>query len=136
MKKKNHSFVLFLCFIILVLLFCIYYFLFSKFNISVPCVFHKITGFYCPGCGVTRMIFSLFRLDFYQAFRYNSLLFISLPFILFYFFDFIIKFLLYKDNYLYRKISDRTWYLLLMITLIFGVLRNIPMFAFLQPMIV
>ena len=48
--------------------------------ISIPCPFHFITGLYCPGCGITRMIKSILKLDFYQAFRYNQLLFILLPF--------------------------------------------------------
>ena len=49
--------------------------LFSK---NLTCVFLDTTGFYCPGCGVTRLIFSLLQFDFYQAFRYNPLIFIIL----------------------------------------------------------
>ena len=55
-----------------------YYFLNAVFKISIPCMFYKITGFHCPGCGITRLLFSLIKLDFYQAFRYNPLIFILL----------------------------------------------------------
>jgi len=136
MKKKNHLFILSFISVILILLFGGYYFLSFKFNFSIPCVFHKITGFFCPGCGITRMLFSLLRLEFYQAFRYNNLLFISLPFVIFYFVDFIIKFLLYKNDYLYKKINNKVWYLLLIVTIVFGIMRNIPIFEFLQPTII
>ena len=33
----------------------------------IPCMFHQITGLYCPGCGVSRMCLALFRLDFVSA---------------------------------------------------------------------
>ena len=53
-----------------------YYFLNIYFHFSIPCMFYKLTNLYCPGCGITRMLFSLIKLDFYQSFRYNSIVFI------------------------------------------------------------
>ena len=41
---------------------------------SIPCVFNLITGYYCPGCGITRMFISIYKLDFYQATVNNILL--------------------------------------------------------------
>lgn len=35
------------------------------------CVFHKVTGFYCPGCGGTRAVIAMLKFDFITAFRYN-----------------------------------------------------------------
>jgi len=135
--KKNKRLIRFIVFgLFSILLFGIYYFISSKFDFYIPCIFHEITGFYCPGCGITRMLFSLFKLDFYQAFRYNSLLFISLPFIIFCFLDIIIKFLFYSDNYFYKRISNRVWYFFIVITIIFGIMRNIPMFDYLKPTLV
>ena len=87
-----------------------------KFGIVIPCVFYELTGLYCPGCGVTRMIFSLLKLDFYQAFRYNILVFLFIPFILVCVIDFIIKKLNNKSDYLYQKIDDKVWIILLIIT--------------------
>ena len=62
---------------ITLLLSFIYLYLIKRFSFYIPCIFHKITHMYCPGCGLTRMIISIFKLDIYQAFRYNPLLFIK-----------------------------------------------------------
>ena len=39
---------------------------------SVPCVFYKVTGLQCPGCGVTRMILALssIALLLYSAYKW------------------------------------------------------------------
>ena len=49
-------------------------------QMSLPCIFKKLTGLPCPFCGVTRSLASFIRGDFEQAFLYNpfSLLFFSL----------------------------------------------------------
>ena len=57
----------------------LYIILCIKFNIGIPCIFHEITGFYCPGCGATRAITSLAKLDFYQAIKYNALVVALVP---------------------------------------------------------
>ena len=56
--------------------FLLFLFLNQTYSFYIPCFFHKITGFYCPGCGITRMLLSLLHLDFYQAFRWNPFLFL------------------------------------------------------------
>ena len=37
----------------------------------VPCPFRTLTGWWCPGCGLTRATHHLFRGDVSQALRYN-----------------------------------------------------------------
>ena len=50
--------------------------------IEIPnCPVKLLTGYPCPGCGMTRAGFSIFKLDFKSAFEYNPLIFV-LPFIL------------------------------------------------------
>ena len=93
---------------------------------GIPCLFHALTGYYCPGCGVTRMIFSIITLDFYQAFRYNPAVFLLLIASIIYH---LIRFVLKKD----WKIPNVVYYVLIVLFLIFGVLRNIPLFSFLIP---
>ncbi|HAG70298.1 MAG TPA: hypothetical protein DCL38_10060 [Lachnospiraceae bacterium] len=51
-----------------------------KLGFGIPCLFHRVTGFKCPGCGVTGMLTALSRLDFKTAFSSNPFLFITLPF--------------------------------------------------------
>ena len=36
-----------------------------------PCVFHKWTGYYCPGCGGTRAVKALLRGDVIGSFFYH-----------------------------------------------------------------
>ena len=115
--------------ILLALIFIIYFILVFKFNIYIPCLFHKITNLYCPGCGVTRMFISLLKGNLYQAFRYNMLIFILTPFLMFFIFDYIIS-RKKQSNALYEKIPNTIWYILIIVLVIFGIIRNIfPFFA-------
>lgn len=122
--------------IILMFIFNVYYFIFIKNGIVIPCIFHEITGFYCPGCGVTRMFLSLIKFDFYQAFRYNQLIFISLPFIIILVVDKFIKWIIGNPNYLYKKIGNKVWIILLIVTVFFAIIRNVPFFDYLIPTVV
>ncbi len=40
------------------------------------CVFYRSTGLICPGCGGTRAVISLLKLDFLSAIKYN----VAVPF--------------------------------------------------------
>ena len=37
------------------------------------CIFHRLTGLYCPGCGGTRAVMALFRGDLKASFIYHPL---------------------------------------------------------------
>ena len=93
---------------------------------GIPCPIYTITGLYCPGCGITRMFFSILTLDFYQAFRYNPAVFILLIIAIIYW---IIKLFFKKD----LKVPDYVYYILLVIFIVYGILRNIPEFYYLIP---
>ena len=116
MKKRYY--------IILIPLLIIYLILSHKYGFYIPCPFKFVTGFYCPGCGITRMLYSLLKLDFYQAFRYNPLLFILFPFFLFFFIEDIYSKIKNKTS-LYNKVPNIIYIILLIIIIIYGILRNI-----------
>lgn len=40
---------------------------------GIPCMLHEITGLECPGCGLTRAIAAVVRLDIAAAFGFNAL---------------------------------------------------------------
>lgn len=42
-------------------------------GVRIPCIFNVITGLNCPGCGNTRAVLALLRLDFSRAFSVNAL---------------------------------------------------------------
>lgn len=97
----------------------------SATNIYIPCIFNKITGLKCPGCGITHMIIALCHFDFVQAFWSNPFLFIVLPFVgTFYIINKI--YYIYTDTKLnFEKKYLFLEYILLALTVIFGIARNI-----------
>ena len=104
----------------------IYYVIVRIAGFGIPCVIHAATGFKCPGCGVSRMLMALLKLDFRSAFLENRLLFILLPLILF---------IVIRAAYLYvtQKKAAKTasavmniiYTALICVLLVWGVLRNI-----------
>ena len=40
---------------------------------GIPCMIHQTTGLECPGCGLTRALAAVVRLDFAAAFGFNLL---------------------------------------------------------------
>jgi hypothetical protein len=47
------------------------------------CYFQEWTTLHCPGCGATRSLHALLHLDLAQAFAYNPLFVVALPYLLF-----------------------------------------------------
>ena len=121
--------------IILFLITCFitYIYLNKDIELEIPCIFHKITKLYCPGCGVTRMLFSMIKLEFYQAFRYNPLVFIYFPFIMFYSIYRIVIYINNKKDNIITKIPKNIILTLVIITIVYGFLRNTDIFSYLKP---
>lgn len=115
--------------IITILFFLLYYLLNFYTGFAIFCPIYKISGYYCPGCGMTRLLFSIMKLDIYQAFRYNTLVFILIILGIIYL---IVKKILKKFN-IYITIPNYILYMLIVIIIIYGVLRNIPGFDWLAP---
>jgi uncharacterized protein DUF2752 len=45
------------------------------------CAFHALTGWQCPGCGMTRGLYQLLHGHIREAFRFNAMLFVFGPFL-------------------------------------------------------
>ena len=117
--------ILFLCsFLFLV----IWLFILEK--IQYKCPFHKYLHIYCPGCGGTRMIRSILRFDFYQAFRYNPLLFILFIIAIIFI---IIAIIIYKKKKILVLPSKYSLIVLLIVLVIYMIVRNISIFSYLIP---
>ena len=76
-----------------------FYFLFSSIlksvadiDICIPCIWKSIFGVHCPGCGLTTAFISLIELNFKNAFATNWLIFIILPFWIYYMIQDYVKF--------------------------------------------
>lgn len=98
------------------------------------CLFYKLTGLNCPGCGGLRALHQLTHGDIVAAFRCNPLLITLLPFIAF------LSLRWFKHG---RSAFDgnpgifrpATIWTLLAVTLVFTILRNLPgpAFAWMSP---
>ncbi len=102
-----------------------YYFLNLYFEIGIPCFYRKVTGYYCPGCGITRCLFAIIRGDFYQAYCCNQLVFLMLPFLGSYVVYRIYLYVYDKEDKIICRVPNIIWTLLLVVVILFGIVRNI-----------
>ena len=109
----------------LIIIFIAYYFINKTTGFYIPCIFHEITGLDCPGCGITRCLFHLINLRIADAFKANPLVFIYLPFIVAYFIYQSYLYVYQKKDKILVKIPNYVMYILLVITIIYGIVRNI-----------
>jgi hypothetical protein len=87
-------------------------------HIFPPCVFHELTGLYCPGCGATRAVHHLLHGEIAAAFAMNPLLVVSLPLIP----------LFWSRPQLIRRADVG---IAIMVTVIaYFILRNVPLWPF------
>ena len=95
------------------------------------CLFHKLTGWNCPGCGMTRSFYALLHGNFQTAARDNLLLVGLLA-------ASLARGAWFGVKKLLRRPAGQFWpekilWPLLLIAAIFTVLRNVPAFSFLSP---
>ncbi len=96
-----------------------------------PCPFHSLTGFYCPGCGSTRMLYYLVHGHPALAFTQNPLAFLMLPLLLYG----LGRQLFSARHAVFSRIHPRWIWTLSFVLLAFTVLRNLPFapFSYLAP---
>ena len=97
------------------------------------CVFYELTGLYCPGCGSGRAAQALLRGDLAAAFGHNALAFLlGLPcagLLLREYLRLVFPGLGWKP----ARLPARAGNAALVLILVFWLLRNLPIFAFLAP---
>lgn len=108
----------------------VYLYFHNPHQYPLPCLFHVITGLYCPGCGAGRASYSILHFQFYDAFRYNPMYVILLPFLGIYIAARMIDWMLTDGNHVDGKINPKILYAILILVLGFGVVRNIPVYPF------
>ena len=108
MKKRLFKVILITALVILVILLSIKILDLIHFR----CLFKYLFNFYCAGCGTTRMIKSLIKLDFYQSFRYNPGVF-------------ILRIIIFPNT--------KVLIVIIIVLFIYMILRNIPYFNYLVP---
>ncbi|MEP6848979.1 MAG: DUF2752 domain-containing protein [Acidobacteriota bacterium] len=93
------------------------------------CPLYSLTGFACPGCGLTRGFHALFRGDLASAIHFNALI----PIWVVIFSAVLISLVLYSirgRGLPIGRISPNWLFVLLGVMIVFGVVRNIPAYPF------
>lgn len=96
----------------------------AKYAFFPKCPFRMLTGgLRCPGCGSQRAIHALLHLDIKDAFLYNPMVIISIPFLIL-----LVTASIIKDTHpgFYKKMNSSLLVKLLLILIIFWwIFRNI-----------
>jgi hypothetical protein len=93
------------------------------------CPFRLVTGCQCPGCGSTRAFYQLLHLHPVAAFKFNPLMILTLPFLIYGFLGFTKSAITGKP---YRRLFIPSIYLWawLVVMIFFWIFRNTPWYPF------
>ena len=94
-----------------------------------PCIFHKLTGFCCPGCGSLRALHQILHGNLVKAFGLNPLMVLSLPFLGYVFLSRVVL-VGRKRSKPGVFIPDFWIWIIGTVILGFWILRNIPLYPF------
>jgi hypothetical protein len=109
----------------------VYFFNPSAYGIYPVCQFHRLTGWNCPGCGATRALYALLHGNLSLALRDNVLLVASVAAAALRGGWFALNRWRGRPNGNFFPVR---WLVPLLVVMgVFGVLRNLPAFAFLSP---
>jgi hypothetical protein len=95
------------------------------------CLFHKLTGLNCPGCGGTRAAYQLLHGRLLTALRDNALFILALVAL-------TVRGAWFAARKICRQpatlaVPPKALWAFLAMAVVFSVLRNLPMFSFLSP---
>lgn len=104
-------------------------------KIFLPCFFHYITNLYCPGCGSTRLLYSLIHGDIVTALKCNILVLIFIPILFYSFIVLCVNIYLKKQVLRPINFTPAISRAIIIIVIIFTIFRNIPFvpFSYLAP---
>jgi uncharacterized protein DUF2752 len=93
------------------------------------CPFRLLTGLQCPGCGSTRALYHLLHLEPVVAFKFNPLMVLTLPFIVYGFLGYTKSALTGQPQ---RRVYIPPFYLWswLVLLIFFWIFRNTPWYPF------
>ena len=93
-------------------------------HLGIPCPIRLVTGYLCPGCGLTHLVLALLRGDLHAAFQANAFLMVIAPFALVYY---IYRTLLYIEHGRreFSPAESVIFAILLVAAIAFGIWRNV-----------
>lgn len=93
----------------------------------LPCLFHELTGWHCPGCGLTRTLHALVHFDLPGALAMNPLVVLCVPLLA------LMAWHEFNGRRLLPTVATRVLFdarLWIALLVLFGVLRNLPWWPF------
>lgn len=110
----------------------LYYVILELTGYSFPCVFHRVTGLKCPGCGITHMIRNIIKLDFREAYIGHPFIFVTSPYLIYIVakeFLFNILNSPWNEKFKMNKADNIGIYLYIAGLVVFSIYRNISIIA-------
>lgn len=101
-----------------------YYFITNHF-FHASCPFILLTGFPCPGCGLTRSVFNILTFDFESAIIINPISFAWVAFFIYFIF---VRYILGKNTKIVSAITNVLIILICLTTLVFYIYNMINYF--------
>lgn len=98
-------------------------------SISPGCLFHRLTGWDCPGCGATRSTFALLKGDFLAAWKLNPMYCLLLLVGVLAIFA-MLHARSRGQSVVGLRVGTRTMWTFLGLLVAFGIFRNIPVWPF------
>ncbi|TGN30291.1 DUF2752 domain-containing protein [Empedobacter tilapiae] len=132
--KKRNRIIIKICSILLLSGAFIYYFFFNnpsdKGTVFLRCPSNFIFGINCPGCGSQRAIHHLLHFDILEALRFNALLTIMFPFIIYITLIWLYNFIFEKKIRIKLFYNNKFVWTLFFLVIVYGVIRNINIYPF------
>lgn len=129
-KKEIRAAVIVLILLILLAGTLFLYYHNPKGELMLACPVYFLTGYYCPGCGAGRACYALLHGQLYQAFRYNPVLIVLLPWLGLYYAACGLQWLIYGRERVSIHIPGWIPKAILLIFVLFGIVRNIEVYPF------
>lgn len=113
--------------IVILLIITILFIVLFVLRIEVPCMFKSILGISCPGCGMTRAIGEIFKLNLLGAIKYNISSVFMFVFILLSCVFILIDIFKNSNKYLtfINKTLNKYWYIFILILVVMFIINNI-----------
>jgi len=107
----------------------LFYFAPGEGGIYPPCPTHYLTNFSCPGCGSLRALHNLLHGNIKEAFFFNPLMVMVLPFLTVWFLLYVLK-SIFAVKLPEVKLKPAIWWLIISGIILFMILRNLSFYPF------